>query len=71
VLERLRGGSTSTGTEAVMRILDLENRLDQLRSRLSKKTFGSSGEVTPAGLDETANRADVAGRLLRQIHFNW
>lgn len=70
VLESLRRGSTCTGPEAIMSILDLESRLDKLRSRLSKWTF-EPPQANTAVIDENANRTDMAGRLLRQIHFNW
>ena len=50
-------------------VLELEQKLDQLRDRLGPKTFSirfdENGEIATQG------RAIVAGRLLRQIHYNW
>lgn len=71
VLERLRGSMPCNETEAIMRVLDLEDRLDRLRSRLVRKTSGSSLSSNISVLDDRRCRADIAGRLLRQIHFNW
>lgn len=71
VLERLRGSAPRNGTEAILRILDLENQLDQLRSRLAWKTLGPHHTDNSGEIDGSIYRADVAGRLLRQIHFNW
>lgn len=71
VLERLRESVPCNEAEAIMRVLNLEDRLDQLRSRLVKKTSISSLASNTSMPDDRRCRADIAGRLLRQIHFNW
>ncbi|ORY30765.1 hypothetical protein BCR39DRAFT_104825 [Naematelia encephala] len=53
----------------VLHVLQMEQKLDGLRDRLGVKTFSirfdSKGRIAVEG------RAVLAGRLLRQIHYNW
>lgn len=64
LLENLHGTAyTESHAELVLR---LDSRLNQLRITLGPKTFGQTEAHA-----NMAERARSAGKLLRQIHFNW
>lgn len=63
ILESLHGNAPSTGH--VEHILSLDHKLESLRAKLGDRTFGLERGIN------REERARTAGRLLRQIHYNW
>jgi hypothetical protein len=63
ILESLYSNAPSTGH--VEQILSLDHKLESLRAKLGDRTFGLERG------NNREERARTAGRLLRQIHYNW